>query len=396
MASGTALGPGVVREVVDHLAAGMNPRQAARACGVSKTWAYALYHRIGGVCRPAGTNYSDRYLDRGQRDEIARLRESGLGMREIGNRIGVHASTVSRELRRNAVPGTGQYLPGRADRVAWERQRRPKPSKLSLDPQLRQEVQAMLDRRYSPEQAAGRLKTRHPGDASRQVSHETIYQSLYLYPRGELRRELRACLRSGRAARRPRGRREARGQIIGAVPIGDRPAEVAGRLIPGHHEGDLILGSRASNSAVGTIVERTTGYLTLLHLPHGRDADSVADAIIGQMTDLPPWFAKTLTWDRGKELARHQRVTAAAGLSVYFADPYAPWQRGSNENINGLLREYLPKGTDLSQHTAAALQAIADELNDRPRKRYGYRTPREQLATLLAEHENTQPVATTP
>lgn len=381
--------PEVVRKTLDCLAAGMNPVQAARACGVSKSWAYLLYHSIGGVCRPAGTTYSDRYLDRDQRFEIARLRDSGLGVRAIGARVGVHASTVSRELRRNADPATGQYLPSRADRLAWERQRRPKPSKLSRYPWLRQEVQAMLDRRYSPEQAAGRLKALHPGDAARQVSHETIYQSIYVYPRGELRRELRACLRSGRAVRRPRGRRDGRGQIIGAVPIGERPAEVDGRLVPGHHEGDLILGSRASNSAVGTIVERVTGYLTLLHLPHGRDADAVADAIIERMTTLPPWFARTLTWDRGKELAQHTRITAATGISVYFADPHAPWQRGSNENINGLLREYLPKGTDLSQHTAADLQAIAGELNDRPRKRFGYRTPREQLATLLAEHENT-------
>src|SRR5579859_3842557 len=390
--TGRAHPPEVVRRTLDCLAAGMNPVQAARACGVSASWAYVLYHSIGGVCRPAGTTYSDRYLDRDRRDEIARLREGGLGVRAIGARIGVHASTVSRELRRNADPATGGYQPGRADRLAWERQRRPKPSRLSRHPELRQEVQAMLDRRYSPEQAAGRLRALHPGDPAWQVSHETIYQSIYLYPRGELRRELRACLRSGRAVRRPRGRRETRGKIIGAVPVGERPAEAEGRLVPGHHEGDLLMGSKASNSAVGTIVERTTGYLTLLHLPAGHHADAVADAIIERMTALPAWFARTLTWDRGLELARHQRVTDA-GIAVYFADPYAPWQRGSNENINGLLREYLPKGTDLSQHTAAGLQAIADELNDRPRKRYGYRTPREQLAKLIAD---SQRVATTP
>jgi IS30 family transposase len=224
------------------------------------------------------------------------------------------------------------------------------------------------------------------------VSHETIYQSIYLYPRGELRRELRACLRSGRALRRRRGRRKTRGRIIGAVPIGQRPAEVEGRLVPGHHEGDLIMGSKASNSAVGTIVERVSGYLTLLPLPAGHDAASVADAIIEQMSALPPWFARTLTWDRGSELAQHQRVTAATGIQVYFADPYAPWQRGSNENVNGLLREYLPKGTDLSVRTAAQLHAIAAELNDRPRKRLGYHTPAEAFAKLLAEDQR---VATT-
>ena len=193
--------------------------------------------------------------------------------------------------------------------------------------------------------------------------------------------------------RRRRGRREIRGRIIGAVPIGERPAEVEGRLVPGHHEGDLIMGSRASNSAVGTIVERITGYLTLLPLPDGHDAASVADAIIEHMSALPPWFARTLTWDRGHELARHQRITAATGIQVYFADPYAPWQRGSNENINGLLREYLPKGTDLSLHTPAQLHAIAAELNDRPRKRLGYHTPPEAFAKLLTEDQR---VATTP
>jgi IS30 family transposase len=251
----------------------------------------------------------------------------------------------------------------------------------------------MLNRRYSPEQASGRLKAMHPGDPSMQVSHETIYQSRYIYPRGELKRELQACLRSGRALRRPRGRGpEARGKIAGAVPIGQRPPEAEGRLVPGHHEGDLVMGSKASNSAVGTVVERMTGYLTLLHLPDGHTAGAVAGAVISRMTQMPAWFARTLTWDRGTEMARHQRVTAETGIQVYFADPHAPWQRGSNENLNGLLREYLPKGTGLSQVTAAQLQAIEDELNDRPRKRFGYYTPREQLATLLKN----QSVATTP
>ena len=184
-----------------------------------------------------------------------------------------------------------------------------------------------------------------------------------------------------------------RGKIIGAVPIGARPPEVQGRLVPGHHEEDLVMGSAASNSAVGTIVERTTGYLTLLHLPDGHTADAVAAAVITRMTQLPGWFARTLTWDRGTELARHARITAETGISVYFADPHAPWQRGSNENINGLLREYLPKGTDLSPYTAAQLQHIENELNDRPRKRFGWHTPREELDKLLTEN---QTVATTP
>lgn len=387
------VGPGRVRRVLDGLAAGLSVRQAARAAGVSKSLAYELHRTMGGVYRPPGVTYSARYLDREERYELARLREDGLSVRAVAARLGRSPSTVCRELARNADPRTGGYQPERAHRLAWERQRRPKGPKLSRHPVLRDQVQQMLDRRYSPEQASGRLKVLYPGEAAMRVSHETIYQSIYVYPRGGLRRELRACLRTGREVRRRRGRREMRGQIIGAVPIGARPPEVEGRLVPGHHEGDLIMGSRASNSAVATIVERTTGYLTLVPLPHGHDAATVADAIISHLGVLPPWFARTLTWDRGRELAAHRRVTAATGIKVYFADPYAPWQRGSNENINGLLREYLPKGTDLNAWTPAQIHAIAAELNDRPRKRLGFRTPAEEFARLLADDQR---VATTP
>jgi transposase, IS30 family len=301
-----------------------------------------------------------------------------LSRRRAAARTGRHPSTIGGELDRSKDPRTGAYQPERAHRLAWERQRRPKPSKLSRDRMLREAVQGMLDRRYSPGQASGRLQVDYPDypdDPAMRVSHETIYQSIYVYPRGGLKRELQACLRSGRDTRRRRGRRETRGKIIGAVPIGQRPAEAEGRLVPGHHEGDLVMGSAASNSAVGTIVERTTGCLSLLHLPGGHNADADAVAIIARMTVLPGWFARTLTWDRGTEMARHARVTAETGISVYFADPHAPWQRGSNENISGLLREYLPKGTDLSAWTPAQLQQIEGELNDRPRKRFGWYTP---------------------
>jgi transposase, IS30 family len=383
---------GRMRLLVDCLAAGLNPAQAGRAVGVSRSHAYRVHHKLGGVYRPPAVTYSERYLSREERYEIARLQDSGLAIRQIAARMGRSPSTVSRELARNAAP-RGGYQPERAHRLAWERQRRPKTSKLSQHPALRREVQRMLDRRYSPEQAAGRLKVLCPGDPSMQVSHETIYQSIYVYPRGELRKELKASLRSGRAARRPRGRgRQGQGKIIGAVPIGQRPPEAEGRLVPGHHEGDLVMGSAASNTAVATIVERMTGYLTLIPLPDGHGADAVATAVIDRMTALPPWFARTLTWDNGKEMARHARISDAAGISVYFADPYSPWQRGSNENTNGLLRQYLPKGTDLSQYTRDQLQAIQDELNDRPRKRLGFRTPREEFDKLLAEDQS---VATT-
>jgi IS30 family transposase len=382
------------RELLGLVASGMSANAAAKAAGVPASSAYALVRKMGGVrVHPEPETYCPRYLSREERHEIARLREAGLGVRQVAARLGRPPSTVSRELARNAAPRGVGYQPGLAHQMARDRQRRPKPSKLSGNPGLRSAVQGMLDRRYSPEQASGRLREMHPDDPSMQVSHESIYQSLYVYPRGGLKRELQASLRSGRALRRPRGRREARGKIVGAVPIGQRPPEAEGRLVPGHHEGDLVMGSKASNSAVATIVERMTGYVTLIPLPHGHTADAVADAVIERMGQYRGWFAAaTLTWDRGTEMARHQRVTAETGIQVYFADPHAPWQRGSNENVNGLLREYLPKGTDLSRYTAAQLQAIEDELNDRPRKRFGYRTPREQLAKLL---EN-QSVATTP
>ena len=395
LVAGRKLAAEKVRAVLDLLAAGVSPARASREAGVSASFAYQLRARMGGVCRPPAVTYSARYLDRDERYEIARLRgqDPALSGRQIAARLGRSPSTVSRELARNADPRTGGYQPERAHQLAWRRQRRPKRSRLAGNPALRAAVQKLLDRRYSPGQASGRLKVQFPGDPAMRASHETIYQSLYVYPRGGLKRELKASLRSGRAARRPRGRGpETRGKLIGSVPIGQRPPEVAGRLVPGHHEGDLVMGTVASNSAVGTIVERTTGYLTLIHLPDGHTADAVASAVIGRLAEYPAWFARTLTWDNGSEMARHARITEQTGIQVYFADPHAPWQRGSNENINGLLREYLPKGTDLSRHTAAQLQAIQDELNDRPRKRFGFYTPREQLAKLLEQER----VATTP
>lgn len=382
-----------VREVLDAMASGLNPRQAARLTGVSATFARNWHHRVGGVYRPPGTTYSDRYLDRDERYELVRLIEAGLSMRAVAAQLGRAPSTISRELARNRGP-SGHSQPERADRLAWVRQRRPKPSKLAGNPQLAAKVQTLLDRRFSPEQICGRLKLLFADNPSMQISHESIYQSIYVYPRGELRHELKAALRTGRALRQRRGRQENRGHIRDGVSIHDRPEEVEGRLIPGHHEGDLIKGTTASNSAVGTIVERTSGFLGLLPLRDGHSAIQVADAIVTHFGKLPAMFAKTLTWDRGVELARHASITARTGVDVYFADPYSPHQRGSNENTNGLIREYLPKGTDLSVHTEAELAAIADELNDRPRKRLGFYTPREVFAKLLAE--DLQRVATTP
>jgi transposase, IS30 family len=326
-------------------------------------------------------------LDREERYELARLKEAGHSLRSIARHLGRSPSTILRELARNRDPRTDAYQPERAHTLAWQRQRRPKASKLARNPVLRAEVQRMLNKRYSPDQIAGRLRVLHPDNEHMQISAESIYLGLFLYPRGELTRELKAHLRSGRSTRRARGARRSGGQPGGVIQNGlsihDRPEEVQARLVPGHHEGDLIKGSTASNSAVGTIVERTTGYVTLIHLPHGHKADQVADAIVEQMTALPAWFTKTLTWDRGVEMARHAKITAETGIQVYFADPYKPQQRPSNENTNGLLREYLPKGTDLSVHSRTDLDAIATELNDRPRKRLGYYTPQEKFANLL-------------
>jgi IS30 family transposase len=375
-----------MREVLDALASGLNPCQVARVTGASESYARNVQRSVGGVFRPAGTAYSPRYLSRLERYELARLLEFGLSQRAIAARLGRSPSTICRELQRNRDSRSGQYQPDRAEWLAWERQRRPKPSKCSADAKLRHTVQQLLDRRYSPEQVAGRLPVLYPDNQAMRISPETIYQSLYVYPRGELKRELTACLRRGRRGRKRRGGpSDGRGSIVAAVPIGERPAEVEGRLVPGHHEGDLIKGTTASNSAVGTIVERQTGYLTLIPLPKGHRADQVADAIVEHMSLLPGWFTKTLTWDRGNELARHASITQRTGMKIYFADPYSPYQRGSNENTNGLLREYLPKGTDLSEHTPADLLAIQNELNDRPRKRLGFHTPREAVAKLLEQ-----------
>jgi IS30 family transposase len=372
----------------------LNPHQAAQRAGVSNMWIYRFHHSLGGVYRPANTTYSRRYLDRDERYEIARLLESGCTKAEIARRLRRDRATIGRELHRNSDPRTGRYQPERADRLAWQRQRRPKPSKLSRQPRLLQAVQQQLDRRFSPEQIAGRLRVLFD-NPQMWVSHETIYQSIYVYPRGELKKELKASLRTGRAVRRRRGRRELRSRIPDAVSIHDRPEEIEGRLVPGHREGDLVMGSTASNSAVGTLVERTTGYLNLLHLPNGHTSTLVCAAVIERMSVYPDWFARSITWDRGVEMAYHKTITAQTGIAVYFADPYSPHQHGSNENTNGLIREYLPKGSDLSQANAQQLAWIQNELNDRPRKRLGFLTPKEAYEKLLREDLH-QSVATTP
>ena len=315
-----------------------------------------------------------------EREEISLGVRAGESLTVIAARLGRAVSTVSREIAANG--GRDQYRAWRAHARAREQARRPKIAKLAC-PQLAGQVSAWLGQWWSPQQIARRLRIEHPGDPMMWVSHETIYQSLYVQGRGELRRELTRCLRTGRARRRPHGRIETRGTIPGMVMISERPAEAADRAVPGHWEGDLILG-KDGRSAVGTLVERATRYVLLLHLPGGKDARLVEQAMRQAIAALPDGLARTITWDQGKEMSRHAHFTIATGIPVYFCDPHAPWQRGSNENTNGLLRQYLPKGTDLSAHSAADLARIADSLNGRPRKTLEYMTPSEKLAELLA------------
>ena len=287
---------------------------------------------------------------------------------------------MSREVAANG--GRAQYRAWRAHQRAQQQARRPKTSKLAHAP-LAARVSSWLAQWWSPVQISARLRIEFAGDPMMWVSHETIYQALYVQGRGELRRELARCLRTGRAKRRPRGRGERTGQLRDMVMISQRPAEADDRAVPGHWEGDLVIG-KDCRSAVGTLVERATRYVLLLHLPGGRDAHLVEQAMRQAITTLPGQLTRTITWDQGKEMAYHADFTIATGIPVYFCDPHKPWQRGSNENTNGLLRQYLPKGTDLSVHSAVDLARIARSLNNRPRKTLGYMTPSEKLAELLA------------
>jgi IS30 family transposase len=356
---------------------------------------------------------SGRFLQHAEREEIAVLLAAGCGVREIGRRLGRAPSTISREIRRNtrrvfavppgaARPGKGNWrrtpAPYRAlaaQRRADRMSRRPKPAKLAGNARLRELVQDGLLAGWSPQQISARLKTEFGTRAEMLVSHETIYQSLYVQGRGALRRELAACLRTGRALRKPRARADARrSRIPGMVMISDRPAEADDRAVPGHWEGDLIIG-RNSRSAIGTLVERSTRYCLLLHLPERHGAGDVEQAMLKAIHQLPAHLWRSLTWDQGTEMAHHQAITLATGLPIYFCDPASPWQRGSNENTNGLLRQYFPKGSDLSIHTAQHLDAVAIQLNGRPRKTLDWQTPAERLNELLSHPYQQPPVATT-
>ena len=319
-------------------------------------------------------------LSLAQREEISRGLAIGEPIRAIARRLARAPSTVSREVNTNG--GSSHYRAVTAHHRAYERARRPKTPKLVAGP-LCEQVTTWLEQWWSPEEIARRLRIEYPDDPRMRVSHETIYQSLFVQGRGELRRELHRCLRTGRAQRRPNGRVERRGQIPEMVMISDRPAEVADRAVPGHWEGDLIIG-KGGRSAVGTLVERTTRFVLLLHLPDGREAERVNEAMRRAIAALPAELVRSITWDQGRELSAHVAFTVATGVQMYFCDPHSPWHRGSNENTNGLLRQYMPKGTDLSVHTAEDLARFAASLNNRPRETLGFMKPSEKLAELVA------------
>ena len=372
--------PEVRREIIRLGAKGHNPCQIVTMVDVSESGARAVLQPLGGVIRREMWEPGPGRLSSEDRVEIRLGLERGESLRAIAKALSRSPSTVSREVVRNG--GRAGYRPLAAHRAAQDRAHRPKATKLATRPELCVAVKAGLERLWSPEQIAAHLREDFGHDPSMQVSHETIYKSLYVQGRGELRRELARCLRTGRAQRRPRGRLERGARIADMVMISERPAEVDDRAVPGHWEGDLLLG-KDGRSAIGTLVERATRYVLLLHLPNGRTAEEVRTRMTEAIKALPQSLWRTLTWDQGTEMAQHVRFRVETGVDVYFCDPHSPWQRGSNENTNGLLRQYFPKGTDLSRYTVEDLQAAADSLNGRPRKTMGWKTPAKKLAEVL-------------
>jgi IS30 family transposase len=323
-----------------------------------------------------------RFLSLAEREQIRDLHAAGCSLRAIGRALGRPASTVLREIRVNS--GRDGYQPYAAQRASAARRPRPKDRKLLAAGPLRDYVRDRLRKRWSPEQVCHALRREHPGDQSMQVSVETVYQVLYLQARGGLKREVQAAVRTGRTRRKPRrdpGQRAHR-FTDPMVMITDRPAEAEDRAVPGHWEGDLITG-QSNRSAIATLVERTTRYTMLVHLPAGHDAEAVRDGLVKTIETLPAHLRGSLTWDQGSEMARHRQFAVATGMPVYFCDPASPWQRGTNENTNGLLRQYFPKGTNLSAHGPQDLEHVAQELNARPRKTLGWDTPAERLRDLL-------------
>jgi transposase, IS30 family len=398
----------VRRQFWSLIRAGLERRKAAIALGLSDWTGKAWFRQAGGVM-PAYVTApaSGRFLAKEERIKIYGGTERGDSIRGIARAIERAPSTVLRELRRNRQPYRRRDQPGTTPprRCAYDptvaqgraerRARRPKPAKLAIHRALHDLVQRKLDERLSPEQVAAFLRRAFPDNRDMWVSHETIYQSIYVQSRGALRRELAACLRTGRQLRRPRRRGDQRRErIAGMINISQRPPEIEDRAVPGHWEGDLIVGKQG-RSAIGTLVERATRYVTLLHLPDGYGPLAVKDAMIAATKRLPKQLWKSLTWDQGIEMRDHAEIAIATGLEIYFCDPGKPWQRGSNENTNGLLRQYFPKGTDLNQHSPDYLEFVADQMNRRPRKTLGWLYPAEALDRLFSSASEQPGVAPT-
>jgi IS30 family transposase len=371
---------------------GSSTAQAARVAGVSEMSAVIWVKQAGYVPRTPALAIVE--IDRSRRPRaplsftercrLEELLEGGCTAVRAAELLDRHRDTIRREMVKG-LTGSG-YRARVGQDVADTKRKRPKARKLADNPALLGEVVARLEQRHSPEQIAERLRQDFPDDPEMWVSHETIYQALYVQPRGELARLVKTALRTGRTQRKPQGRKQTgQGKLKDMINISDRPKEADDRAIPGHWEGDLILGSTASGSAIGTLVERTTGFVVLLHLPEDRTAATLADAMSVKVPDIPEVLRRSLTWDQGSEMALHTKITEATGLPIYFCDPHSPWQRGTNENTNGLLRQYFPKGTDLSFYGPGWLDQVAAELNARPRKRLKWRTPAEELDRLLSD-----------
>jgi IS30 family transposase len=365
--------------------------QAAVIAGVSEMSALIWVKQAGYVPRTPAPTEPEPDLQRPrapltfiERCRLEELLENGYPPTRAAELMGRHKDTINREIARGQT--SSGYRAGVGQDVVEANRKRPKTRKLQDNAALLARVLRGLEQRHSPEQIAGRLRADFPDDPEMWVSHETIYQALYVQPRGELARLVKAALRTGRTQRKRQGRKDTgQGKLKGMINISERPAEAADRAIPGHWEGDLILGSTASGSAIGTLVERTTGFVVLLHLPGDHTAATLADAMTAKIPDIPEVLRRSLTWDQGSEMALHTKITEATGLPIYFCDPHSPWQRGTNENTNGLLRQYFPKGTDLSFYGPGWLDQVAAELNARPRKRHKWRTPAEELHRLLSD-----------
>jgi IS30 family transposase len=368
-------------EIWDRWQRGESMSSIGRRFDRQSSSVFSVISPTGGI-RPADRRRGKQALSLREREEISRGLSIKRSLRAIARQLARSPSTISREIRRNG--GSTAYRAAASDQAAWDRALRPKPCKLACHRFLSRTVSMKLRRKWSPEQIAGWLKRAFPGKAQEQVSHETIYRSLYIQARGVLKKELLAHLRAKRTIRRSKHaslKRDGLGQIKDAVSISERPAPVEDRAIPGHWEGDLIGGSK--NSYIATLVERHSRYVMLVKVAN-KDTESVISALIKQSQRLPRELYKSLTWDRGKELADHPRLTLATDVNVYFCEPHSPWQRGSNENTNRLLRQYLPRGTDLSVHSQAKLSAIARQLNERPRMTLQYQSPAEKFAECVA------------